>query len=1351
MSGSPNPSTKLNSFPEFISPMSPVQFNRINSHFPPLNPNKSYRGVYERCGFDVYKAPASASSSPNIDKFHNDNKKFNKPPTLKQLSKRPSLPDMNENQSYAPPNPHNHTLRNKHSNSSLTSLQNGMISPKSPSSVGSQSSRSSLRSAFFKPFRKNTGNQSSGIDNSSSHASISTAGTAPSIGGKLNQKIPLSAGNSPLANDFQKPFPSNGSSPSLNYPQSPSSVESFPRNHLAQNPNQKPKGLGIAKNGVPVNSVINGNSINMNSSKFTADNNGTFDNNSPGPRNTMAAPAPPSTSSSATATPGSPRFNKSHGISNSPRIGGPGLGPAPNSPRFGGLSVNGNVVTAPSSPGLNSDKKSSSIVYNGYFNKHINSVIASPNLNKANSSSEELFNADDGMAPHDSNHETVSSSSTNIAFGYGGENNHATDYQDGFLNDIKRHFSNSSDSSDDGFETRSEISVAEKNSNEETSDEITETAATSANNSEKSHNSLGSHGNENHGNENEVLVTTNDAKNKPSYLDSDDGDDDDSLFGDIRRNNTTKSNNSIVNAYEEFDTSKAPELPKISIAPNSEYDERYHISSNSTVAFKDYATDDDDKRYISSNKTVAFKDDVAGEDDDMKTAAEKNQAKLMRKLTTKLNRISGQFGLNLENSTKNKHNSVASSIYSVDDLEHSPTEEPSGKQLEENIFDKENLYNSPIPEDVKSSDSEHSDEDLLDDIKSMKSATPSVYLPQGLPGHEFNSSSAPALPTITVTEQHGSPDAPKGDETSLAKSLFRDLQKKTSVTTTNSSSSGSTIQSDSMTSSGQQGGFTSYEQYNTPIPAGFSANTTAPLNSRTGSFSSISHNNMGSASITANTSMTSLGNGNIGLMKSRSQISVASELSDSHFSTVDTKAANNTNNGGKHSDGLQGFINSSHGSFGSEGGILVPGNPGSGANSDISRSNTLDSINSTGSDDSILRKIVNMEERVDVSAHSHGSHEDYTRDTFDMMAEEDVSEKPLNVGSNPNLNVTSDAISSCSTVSGANSINSISNSTIDFQNKDVPIANRIQMGRVELKDISELNKSNRNLNEHQHDTPALTHQNHDNGSSVSVSNTISSTHNTSVDQSNQSLVVSPQQVMHKTPQQQHQHVFSDNIGPQKISSDEKFPPDYELPSPSSIVSHVSDDPDMKRTSAVTMEDDYPRYPSGEGPCRKCGLDITGKSIWSKDHQMSGRWHRACFSCYRCEKVFNKGTTCYVINDKPYCYYDFHFLNHSLCKICDDGIEGKCLENNNGERFHPDCLKCVKCGVFIMKDYFVLDGKPLCEKDGLHEIEVEQANMQNDRLQYGSNGEGADNGELKVTSKVEKRRTFLLELPETQPI
>ncbi|GMF00526.1 unnamed protein product [[Candida] boidinii] len=136
-----------------------------------------------------------------------------------------------------------------------------------------------------------------------------------------------------------------------------------------------------------------------------------------------------------------------------------------------------------------------------------------------------------------------------------------------------------------------------------------------------------------------------------------------------------------------------------------------------------------------------------------------------------------------------------------------------------------------------------------------------------------------------------------------------------------------------------------------------------------------------------------------------------------------------------------------------------------------------------------------------------------------------------------------------------------------------------------------------------------------------------------------------------------------------------------------------------------------KYDSGTGPCRRCHNEITGKqkSIWSKDFQLSGQWHRKCFLCYTCNTPFRRGESCYVFEDKPYCETHFHELNGTICKICDKGVEGECLENEIGEIFHSSCLTCHYCNNVIKSDYFVYSNHILCENDAIKQSKLLKEN------------------------------------------
>lgn len=96
--------------------------------------------------------------------------------------------------------------------------------------------------------------------------------------------------------------------------------------------------------------------------------------------------------------------------------------------------------------------------------------------------------------------------------------------------------------------------------------------------------------------------------------------------------------------------------------------------------------------------------------------------------------------------------------------------------------------------------------------------------------------------------------------------------------------------------------------------------------------------------------------------------------------------------------------------------------------------------------------------------------------------------------------------------------------------------------------------------------------------------------------------------------------------------------------------------------------------ANKGNCRGCGELIKGKSVSSKDGQLSGRYHRDCFVCKTCRAPFPTADF-YVLGNHPYCNRHYHQLNGSLCKHCDRGIEGQYVETDVKQKCHPHCFTC----------------------------------------------------------------------------
>ncbi|WVQ78546.1 hypothetical protein IAT38_000632 [Cryptococcus sp. DSM 104549] len=159
-------------------------------------------------------------------------------------------------------------------------------------------------------------------------------------------------------------------------------------------------------------------------------------------------------------------------------------------------------------------------------------------------------------------------------------------------------------------------------------------------------------------------------------------------------------------------------------------------------------------------------------------------------------------------------------------------------------------------------------------------------------------------------------------------------------------------------------------------------------------------------------------------------------------------------------------------------------------------------------------------------------------------------------------------------------------------------------------------------------------------------------------------------------------------------------------------------------------------------CRRCNLPIEKSAVSSSDGQLKGKWHRACFTCTRCDKPF-AGDSFYVHGGKPWCQFHYHEENGTLCasSSCRQPIEGPCIltpgADSTTQRFHPGHLRCDHRGGVsgasscreAMDEYYDVGGKRFCERH------VREA-MRKGSAAGGSQG----------TIKAEKRRTRLVELP-----
>ncbi|KAH9826012.1 Zinc-binding domain present in Lin-11, Isl-1, Mec-3 [Teratosphaeria destructans] len=173
----------------------------------------------------------------------------------------------------------------------------------------------------------------------------------------------------------------------------------------------------------------------------------------------------------------------------------------------------------------------------------------------------------------------------------------------------------------------------------------------------------------------------------------------------------------------------------------------------------------------------------------------------------------------------------------------------------------------------------------------------------------------------------------------------------------------------------------------------------------------------------------------------------------------------------------------------------------------------------------------------------------------------------------------------------------------------------------------------------------------------------------------------------------------------RSTSPQKGIPDADAGGPFSPPQSIPTPPPVPQTPARSQTPLSRRGTAARAPCRGCNKSIEGKSVKAADGRLTGRWHKACFTCRTCEQPFTTADF-YVIDNHPYCEQHYHEKNGSLCHGCNCGIEGQYLETTSslsggGDRkFHPRCFTCHDCRQVLSDDYFEISGKVYCERHAL---------------------------------------------------
>lgn len=119
---------------------------------------------------------------------------------------------------------------------------------------------------------------------------------------------------------------------------------------------------------------------------------------------------------------------------------------------------------------------------------------------------------------------------------------------------------------------------------------------------------------------------------------------------------------------------------------------------------------------------------------------------------------------------------------------------------------------------------------------------------------------------------------------------------------------------------------------------------------------------------------------------------------------------------------------------------------------------------------------------------------------------------------------------------------------------------------------------------------------------------------------------------------------------------------------------------------------------GEDVCRGCLNEIKPdeKTIHDKNGELSGKWHKKCFSCKQCNIKFSRKTPCYIHDDEPFCEEHFFEVTGLICFGCKNRIlDDYCLDVMVLGKAHIGCFKCNDCGVDIQDEYFSNEDVNIC--------------------------------------------------------
>jgi len=125
--------------------------------------------------------------------------------------------------------------------------------------------------------------------------------------------------------------------------------------------------------------------------------------------------------------------------------------------------------------------------------------------------------------------------------------------------------------------------------------------------------------------------------------------------------------------------------------------------------------------------------------------------------------------------------------------------------------------------------------------------------------------------------------------------------------------------------------------------------------------------------------------------------------------------------------------------------------------------------------------------------------------------------------------------------------------------------------------------------------------------------------------------------------------------------------------------------ETRRDSVTSVAPD----PSDQLNCFKCGKPIgASPSVIFENN----RYHNACFSCERCNKLLQIGGV-FRHEDKLVCS---SCIPSNFCAACGQKLTGQ-ITKVGGKQYHPECFKCDECGNQLVGGYARMGNLNLCKE------------------------------------------------------